>query len=284
MVVTGASGYLGPYVVEALAARREGCVGVYHRTPPGGRVLDSVRADLTSPSGADSVIREMQPKAVIHCAAANPGSPDEVMDAVNHRGTDLVARASALVGSRLVVVSTDIVFDGQHAPYADNAPAAPTSVYGRTKAAGERAALARCPTAAIVRTSLIYALDRIDRGTAGFLRRIEGAEDLVLFADVIRQPVHAPALADALVRLALDDVQVAGTLNVAGAQAVSRAEFGRRLIDRWGGDALAVKDAPVAEVLGPGHGVPIDLRLSLDRARALGYSLPGLDAVVPAAG
>lgn len=57
----------------------------------------------------------------------------------------------------MVHVSTDYVFAGDaSSPYAEDAPLAPRSAYGRTKAAGEWAVRAECPEAVIIRTAWLY--------------------------------------------------------------------------------------------------------------------------------
>jgi dTDP-4-dehydrorhamnose reductase len=206
-----------------------------------------------------------------------PFGPSDFED-VNVVGTQLLAQAVRDLGDcRLVHVSTDMVHDGRQAPYADDHPASPLSAYGRSKARGEDVVLAACPDAAVVRTSLIYGLAHMDRGTAGFADTLGGGGALVLFEDVWRQPVWVDSLAAALVDLVLDRPQVAGRLNVTGRQVLSRAGFGHRLLDYWrvpgrdrvsGGTAAGLAD------------VPLDLRLRLDRADALGYDLPGVDDVL----
>src|SRR3546814_7142256 len=56
----------------------------------------------------------------------------------------------------LVALSTDYVFDGTKAePYQEWDEPNPQSVYGRSKLAGERAALAHAPGCAIVRTAWV---------------------------------------------------------------------------------------------------------------------------------
>ena len=57
----------------------------------------------------------------------------------------------------MLQVSTDYVFAGDGVtPYAEDAPLAPRTAYGRTKAAGEWATRAECPDALIVRTAWLY--------------------------------------------------------------------------------------------------------------------------------
>jgi dTDP-4-dehydrorhamnose reductase len=271
--VTGLSGYLGERLAPAIVAA-------------GHEVLDLGRAagvDLTDPATVGPVVIAASPDAVIHAAAANPGRPESTFDAVNRAGTAAVAEAVVRAGARLVHVSTDVVHDGRHAPYADDAAARPCNEYGRTKAAAEAAVAALDPSAVVVRTSLIYGLHRIDRSTAGFAERLQRGEQLALFADVIRQPVWVEALATGLVRLATDLADVTGTLNLAGGQAVDRATFGRRLLRHWGVDLDRAGDL-VTEVRAAERttDVPLDLRLRLDRAVGLGLACPGVDEVLAA--
>lgn len=76
---------------------------------------------------------------------------------INAVGPATLARAVHAAGARMVQVSTDYVFAGDGStPYAEDAPIAPKSAYGRTKAAGEWAVRAECPQSYIVRTAWLY--------------------------------------------------------------------------------------------------------------------------------
>jgi dTDP-4-dehydrorhamnose reductase len=76
----------------------------------------------------------------------------------NALGPARLAAACFRSGARLVHVSTDYVFGGDAAtPYDENAPVAPRSAYGRTKAAGEWAVRAVLPERSwVVRTAWLY--------------------------------------------------------------------------------------------------------------------------------
>ena len=77
---------------------------------------------------------------------------------VNAVGAATLAAACAASGAWLVHVSTDYVFGGKATvPYPEDAPVAPRSAYGRTKAAGEWAVLAHLAARAyVVRTAWLY--------------------------------------------------------------------------------------------------------------------------------
>jgi dTDP-4-dehydrorhamnose reductase len=98
-----------------------------------------------------------------------------------------------------------------------------------------------------------------------------------LFTDVIRQPIWVETLADALLKLTT--VDYAGTLNIAGRQAITRADFGQRLLDWWSIDTAGrLQTGRAAEI---SHLIPLDLRLTVSRAeQLLGMTFPGVDEVL----
>lgn len=279
LLVTGGSGYLGQYLTRR-AAETFDLYTTYHRQPGEIRAGQPVALDLAQRKAVLQLITELKPQAIIHAAAINPGSgSDEAMLIANANGSHYVAEGAAAVGARLVHVSTDVVHDGQHAPYADEAPPAPLNGYGRSKAAAEAAVSAVDPQAAIVRTSLIYGLEEMDRGTAGFVERLQQGETLSLFEDVIRQPVWVESLVAALLKLV--EVEYGGPLNVVGRQALTREAFGRRMLAWWGieaGERLQVGRA--AEI---SASIPLDLRMFTGKAETLlGIPLLGVDEVLAA--
>ena len=137
------------------------------------------------------------------------------------------------------------------------------------------------PTAAVVRTSLIYGLHAMDRGTAGFVARLDRGEPVLLFRDVLRQPVWVEALIDALLELVDPALAGAycGVLDVVGAQVLTREQFGRRMLAWWGVDAAGcVHGCNAADV---SDAIPLDLRVRLDRAaEVLSCGTPGVDEVL----
>lgn len=279
LLITGAGGYLGRRVARQAAERGTVYRAVHRSSAPGG-AHDEVSLDVTDRGDVLRVFAALRPDAIVHAAAINPGQGDEpAMWRVNVEGSQNVAEASRAVGARLVAVSTDIVHDGRAAPYGDDAPPSPINGYGRSKAAAEAVILGADPDAVVVRASLIYGLDEMDRGTAGFARRIAAGEPQMLFGDVIRNPVWVETLAEALVRLATKSYS--GVLNVAGRQALSREEFGRRMLDYWGvdGDGL-IRSGRAADV---SASIPLDLRLVVDRTEELlAMEFPGVDDVLAA--
>lgn len=276
ILVTGASGYLAHRLLP-IASRYGEVIGVARRAESVYKPFQSESLDLTDTDAVVRCINRIKPDAVIHAAAVNPGPDESRMDAVNHQASKTLAVATAATGSRLVMVSTDVVHGGDAAPYADNALPSPINTYGRTKARGEQAVMTHYPQAVIVRTGLIYGLELMDRGTRGFVDRLQAGEPLVLFNDVMREPVWADSLSEALCELAFVQREESGVMNVVGDEVMSRAQFARAMFKHWaieqGGD--------ISEQTGRGiDGLPMDLRCKCARAAALGFSMPGVTEVL----
>ena len=275
LLITGASGYLGTRLCH-VAARRFDVTALVHTHALAAPGVEA-RVDLTDPEAVQSFVRARSPDAIIHAAAVNPGGDEAQMWRVNRDGSGAIAQAACAVGARLVHVSSDVIHSGREGPYADDAVPSPINVYGATKAAGEAAVCTALPCSAIVRTSLIYGLDRIDRVTGDFLQRFEKGEEVRLFSDSVRQPVWIETLCDALLRFVDNDY--AGTVNVVGSQPLSREQFGMRLLSFWNAPNLDRVRACRAREVAPT--MPLDLRMTVAHGeKLLGMPFPGVDEVL----
>ena len=148
LLVTGAGGQLGHDVVAAAAAAGDDVRGATHAA-----------LDVTDRDAVLGAITTWRPDAVVHCAAwteVDACERDPVRAfAANALAVRHVVEACDRVGAHLVQLSTDYVFDGeQRRPYREWDAPAPRSVYGASKLAGEREALALGARAAVVRTTL----------------------------------------------------------------------------------------------------------------------------------
>jgi dTDP-4-dehydrorhamnose reductase len=149
----------------------------------------------------------VRPEVVYHLAAFTDVDGAEAREAeamaVNRDGSANVARAARACGATLVVVSTDYVFPGD-APggYAEDDATGPRSAYGRTKLAGERAAMGAHPDGTrICRTAWLYG-----RGGRNFVETMltlaETRDEVRVVADQVGCPTWTGDLVGALIRCA----------------------------------------------------------------------------------
>lgn len=150
--VTGVGGQLGHDVVNELCGRSYNAVGSdiaaqYSGVQDGSAVVNVpyVQLDITDMDAVAKTIEEIHPEVIIHCAAwtavdaAEDEQNHEKVDAINHLGTQYIAKAAKAVDAKMVYISTDYVFDGQgERPWEpDDKCYAPLNVYGRSKLDGE---------------------------------------------------------------------------------------------------------------------------------------------------
>lgn len=239
-LVTGAGGMLGQDLLSALA---------------GADVTALSRADLdiTDPAAVSAVIR--QGDVVVNCAAWTAVDDAETQEAaafaVNAVGPQLLARACAAVGARLVQPSTDYVFDGTATtPYPVDAPAAPRSAYGRTKVAGEWAVRAELPHGHwILRTAWLYG----EHGPS-FVRTMARLEADREFVDVVDdqhgQPTWTRDLAERIVALVEADAP-AGTYHACASGRTSWHGLAAEVFTLLGADPARVRPTTSAAFVRP---------------------------------
>ncbi|MEU8032120.1 dTDP-4-dehydrorhamnose reductase [Streptomyces sp. NPDC049099] len=194
-LITGAAGMLGRDLLARLHRDGEDAVG-----------LARGHLDITDADAVHGTVDAQRPRIVVNCAAWTAVDDAEAREAdalrVNGDGPRHLAEACAKIGARLIQVSTDYVFAGDGtSPYAENAPTAPRSAYGRTKLAGEQAVLTELPDAGyVVRTAWLYGA-----GGGNFIDTMIGLESVRETVDVVDdqhgQPTWTVDLADRMVRL-----------------------------------------------------------------------------------
>lgn len=226
LLITGGSGYVGSHLIQAATVRGWEVYATYCSRPliPARGV--AVPLDLRDAKAVRALSRELRPAAIIHtaCSNRNPDNVSAIVPAARH-----LTSAARESGVRFVHVSTDLVFDGEHAPYADVSPPAPIGDYGRAKAEAERVVAEIDPAAVVVRPSLIWGLDPIDRQTGWLVDSVRRGERVTLFTDEYRCPVYVHDLCAALLELA-PRPDISGPMNLGGPQSLSRWDFGLRLL------------------------------------------------------
>jgi dTDP-4-dehydrorhamnose reductase len=269
LLVTGASGLLGAYLLREARSGGEAVVA-WSGSRAGEREGVALRPlDLADPGALASAFREARPDVIVHAAAISSAEAcrrdPETARLVN---TDATARLAALAAEakvRLVFVSTDLVFDGEHAPYDEGAQPAPLSVYGQTKADAERAVLDAGGT--VARVSLLFGPSRA--GRPGFfdqqLASLADGEPLTLFADEWRTPLAFHTAARGLIALARS--AHTGVFHLGGPERMSRLEMGRRLAAFLRYDQPKIIPASRREA--PGEQRPRDVSLKSSRWRSL---------------
>ena len=222
LFLTGAAGHLGHRVAKF--AREWDLFYSWHSKQPDQSLIGTpVHLDLCNKYDVHKTLTYFKPDVVIHTACSNR-SENSIVPAIENIVSTVVETST-----RLVHVSTDMVLDGDNAPYSDDAKANPIHPYGKAKAIAEQIVLANCASAAIVRTSLIYGICPLDHQTKWLVDDVRSGNKVVLFTDEVRCPIWVDTLAQSLLELANGSFH--GFLNIAGPNSLNRWDFGIKLLD-----------------------------------------------------
>ncbi|HUS62167.1 MAG TPA: dTDP-4-dehydrorhamnose reductase [Acidimicrobiales bacterium] len=263
VVVTGAHGQLGRELVTALADRE---------------VIAASRAelDVTDRDAVLQMLTTINPDVVVHAATYTDVDGCEIDPArafgVNAAGTRHVAEGARRTGAHLVCFSTDHVFDGRlDRPYHEWDDTNPASVYGRSKLAGEREAVAAVPGCTIVRTSWLSG--RHGSNIVKTILRVASERDELAFVD---DQHGCPTFADDLAAMAVRLVatRAPGVFHVTNQGATTWHQLACDVLVAAGLDPARVRPIKTAE-LEPARPAPRPANSVLDNAAlaALGYDL-----------
>ena len=224
-LVAGAGGMLGHDLLEALAGRD---VTGLSRGELDVTDLTAVRA---AASGFDAIIN-----ASAYTRVDDAETDEETAHAVNAVGAQNLAIAAAENAATLVQVSTDYVFDGTAtSPYAEDTPLSPVSAYGRTKADGERLALAANPDATfVVRVAWLYGKHGGNFART-MLRLAAERPQLSVVTDQVGQPTWTRDVATQIVAL-LDSGLPGGVFHATNEGEASWFDFARAVFSSTGLD------------------------------------------------
>jgi dTDP-4-dehydrorhamnose reductase len=253
VAVTGSTGRLGSALLTAL--------GDAPFTGPRGPVAwTRADLDLDAPAGVAAALDRDRPEVVVHTAAWTDvdGCAREPDLALRRNGdaAGVLAAACRERGIDLLIVSTNEVFAGDREDrggYAPTDPTAPPNAYGRSKLAGEEAAIAAFDRAGgagdlgIARTSWLFGPPGRD-----FPHKILDAaakagadgEPLRVVGDEWGTPTYAADVADAIVELLGADA-LPGIHHLVNGGIATRATWAEDVLARLG-VAAVVEPVPAA--------------------------------------
>ena len=279
ILITGANGFLGYYVVEQLLAKKYSVIATGKgecRLPFTHHLnFQWLSMDFTDPFSIHDVFENIKPDVVVHAGAMS--KPDECeMDQmkaylVNVEGTVQLLINSEELKSFFIFLSTDFVFDGERGMYNEEDAPRPVNYYGRTKLEAEEAVKEYQYGWAIVRTVLVYGKNH--SGHNNILKivkeKLEKGEEYNIVDDQVRTPTYVGDLAKGIVSII--DKKATGVFHLSGKDILTPYQMAIKTAEYLKLDSSAIKKVTAAIFTQPAKR-PLKTGFIIDKARnELGY-------------
>lgn len=277
ILVTGANGLVGQALVRAASAWRGADLLATGRQPAlvlPGATGGYATLDVTDADAVERTMEDFAPDVVLHAAGTAQVEACEADKEgcwqLNVEAVAALAAACDRHGARLVLPSTDFVFDGTRGPYSEADRPAPINAYGRTKLAAENTlAGARLTDWTVVRTTLVFGAPAGENPRLDFVRwvvrELSAGRPIRVPYDQVRTPTYDADFAEGVLRLVRFGKQ--GVFHLAGREVLTMPEVARQTAEAFGLDPALIGTTSTAE-LHPGAPRPLRAGLLILRAES----------------
>jgi dTDP-4-dehydrorhamnose reductase len=228
-----------------VAKKRFETYGTYNQRITSDKSL--IKINIADKDGLKKLFREIKPDVVLNTTALHnvdycESHEDEAFN-INAKMVGVIAEMCNNLGSRLIHISTDFVFDGQKGNYSELDSPNPQSIYAKSKLQGELEAK-KSASYSILRPSVIYGWTPLEtHGSTSSsgkpmnfalwaLSKLNKGEDLQIVNDQFTSPTLADVLAAVALRLASS--QKNELYHITGSSCMSRYEFTRKIATTMG--------------------------------------------------
>jgi dTDP-4-dehydrorhamnose reductase len=276
ILVTGCHGLLGQKLVEILKPDSYEVHGVdIHRDNffPTRRCYTYHQLDMINRSMVMDLVQNIRPHAIVNTAAMTHVDACEFEREscwkINCGAVESLVDAARRIGSHLIQVSSDYVFDGEAGPYSELDRPNPISYYGKSKHAAENAVLGGGIEGTILRTVVLYGHGRNLKPSfvTWLVNKLRHRQDVKIVTDQISNTTIVDDLAEAIRRMIV--MGRTGVYHGAGKEILSRFEFSLKVAKAYGLSDVYIQPT-LTKLLGQSADRPLQSGLLIDKAeRAL---------------
>ncbi|WP_111977894.1 dTDP-4-dehydrorhamnose reductase [Algibacillus agarilyticus] len=197
ILLTGANGQVGRCFQDVIAQQQSSKIVL--------KACSSADLDITDKASVESVVLDFKPDFIVNAAAYTAVDKAEAeieqAYAVNELGVKNLAEASNAIGSAIIHISTDYVFDGNEtAPYQPTDAVNPQGVYGKSKLAGELACIDANKKHVILRTAWVFS-EYGNNFVKTMIKLAQTRDKLSVVADQYGCPTYAGDIANAILSI-----------------------------------------------------------------------------------
>ena len=166
---------------------------------------DVAELDICDKEALNAFVKSNDVNMIVNCAAytaVDKAEDDvELCYKINAEAVKNIGEMATANNAKVIHVSTDYVFDGtNYVPYTEDMPVCPSSVYGKSKLAGEEALMSTCSNTVIIRTAWLYSSFG-NNFVKTMIKLGTERESLNVIFDQVGSPTYAADLADAIMKI-----------------------------------------------------------------------------------
>ena len=269
-LILGGNGLIGKNLAKVLRAN-EAEFAMTSRDPEG--LDNAIRCDILDEAALAEVFEKTQPDVVINATNLAGGvdfcehNPDK-SEAFHLNANINIGNLCLKHGCKMVLISTDYVFDGENPPYSEEDATNPLNNYGKFKLAAEQWMQKNLEDYLVVRTTNVYGWDPLSP-TPNFLigtyRRWQDGEETTVPSFLLGNPTHAYNLSEGI--LSLVDLNQTGVFHVVGSSLANRLEWVQSFASKLNRDDIVIKENPT-----PPEGMiprPLESDLKIDKFKSI---------------
>jgi dTDP-4-dehydrorhamnose reductase len=232
-LVLGAKGQLGQELIHLLKIKNIEAIGT-----------DRNEIDFSKPNEISKKLAELNPSHIVNCGAYTQvdkaEEESELANLINAQAVGVIAKFASERKIPFVHISTDYVFDGtSNSPYLEDNKVNPQSIYGESKALGEKETLENNPESYILRTAWVYG-EYGNNFPKVIAKKLRNNESLNVVNDQIGSPTWTFDLASAIIEI-LEKKPAPGIYHVTNSESCSWFEFAQAIAKTINVDGKLVK-------------------------------------------
>lgn len=264
-LVVGASGQIGGAVYKSLLEKNQDVMGTWFSQPARGMR----KLDVNDRSRLFKIVKEAAPDIIYACAGMTnvdrcESEPKESFR-VNVVGLANLVEAANRAEAKIVLLSSDYIFDGAKGPYDVTDLSNPLNVYGYHKVLTEQHVATVAQNFLIVRTTIVYGWEAVGKNfIARLLHKLSQGQKVKVPSDQIGTPTYNRNFSRALIELASKEEQ--GVFHISGSTSTDRYAFAVRAAQVFGLDSRLIHAVSTADLKQKARR-PLKAGLKLDKTR-----------------